>query len=331
VLGLLVFGQRQPGTVNLTTKPNRVAVSVDGRALGESTSPFVIGELTPGRQHEIVVSSPGFKPWTREVELTPGQVVTLSNVALERIDTGFALATEPRGANVYVDDKPLPERTPVRVLDLAPGEHRVRVELPGWASWETAVRATAGTVLPLPDVALQPLAMARAEAATPEPEPEPDLAHSGGSRSGRKPGSHTGSWRSRNQNPADTSDDERTTMATGEPAQADVAAEAPQEPTDDLLDDKPSAAPAPPEAADIKPAQPTAANAELGTLRVNSRPWSQVFVDGKGYGHTPRFNIELPAGSHTLELVNDEFGVRRKLDFTITAGKIETLVVNLLQ
>jgi hypothetical protein len=200
------------------------------------------------------------------------------------------------------------------------------------------VRATAGTVLPLPDVALQPLAMARAEAAT--PELDPDLAHGGSARGSRKSGSgssHGGSWRSRSQNSADTaaSDDEPTTLAADEPTQREAADAPAGSKTDPLLDDKPdakpSAVPEPPDTADVKPTQPAAANSELGTLRVNSRPWSQVFIDGKGYGHTPRFNIELAAGSHSLELVNDEFGVRRKLDFTITPGKIETLVVNLLE
>jgi hypothetical protein len=52
-------------------------------------------------------------------------------------------------------------------------------------------------------------------------------------------------------------------------------------------------------------------------------------VDGKAFGTTPRFNIALPPGTHTLELVNKEFGVRRSLDVTISPGKVETLVVNL--
>ena len=34
-----------------------------------------------------------------------------------------------------------------------------------------------------------------------------------------------------------------------------------------------------------------------GTLRINSRPWSQIFVDGRKVGNTPLLNLTLAAGS----------------------------------
>ena len=87
VMGLAAFRARDPGTVSLSTRPSRVEVSVDGRALGSSMSPFVIGELTPDRPHEIVVSSAGHAPWTKTLTLSPGQVMTLTDVVLEPIET----------------------------------------------------------------------------------------------------------------------------------------------------------------------------------------------------------------------------------------------------
>jgi serine/threonine-protein kinase len=49
-----------------------------------------------------------------------------------------------------------------------------------------------------------------------------------------------------------------------------------------------------------------------GTLSVNAIPWARVFVDGRSYGQTPRTNLTLPAGNHTLKLVTGGGEVRTK-------------------
>jgi serine/threonine-protein kinase len=99
----------------------------------------------------------------------------------------------------------------------------------------------------------------------------------------------------------------------------------------------PAPAPEPDDQAEPAPAsghadQPAAASGESGpgTLRVNSRPWSQVFVDGKLIGVTPQRGISLPAGSHTLLLVNDEFDIRKTVQVEIKPGEITTHVLNLM-
>lgn len=66
------------------------------------------------------------------------------------------------------------------------------------------------------------------------------------------------------------------------------------------------------------PAGETAAG--TGKLTVNAKPWGQVFVDDRLIGNTPRANIELPAGTHTLRLSRQGFeSVTRSV--TITAGE----------
>ena len=332
IVGLMLFGQRQPGTLNLTTQPSRVSVSVDGRSLGESTSPFVIGELTAGKAHNIMVSSPGYVAWSHDLELAPGQVVTLPTVSLKRIETGFALSTEPPGATVFVDDRALPDRTPVRVADLAPGEHRIRVEYAGWSSWSNVVHVTAGTMLPLPEIQLQSLAVARTDA---DPSLTGRAARKGrGARSAHADPSaddtgeedetaqNSARDRARKNEAAETPDELMPPVTAGGPDKTtrDEKPAREEKSLDDLLNTADPVAPQ---------AQARAGSAETGTLRVNSRPWSQIFVDGKAFGTTPRFNIELPPGNHTLELVNKEFGVKRTLDVTISPGKVETLVINL--
>jgi serine/threonine-protein kinase len=63
-----------------------------------------------------------------------------------------------------------------------------------------------------------------------------------------------------------------------------------------------------------------------GTLRVNTRPWSQVFVDGRLIGNTPQMNIPLPAGRHTVRLVNPDFNIQETVPVTIRSGQTETLI-----
>jgi hypothetical protein len=62
------------------------------------------------------------------------------------------------------------------------------------------------------------------------------------------------------------------------------------------------------------------AAAGTGRLSVNANPWGQVFVDDRLIGNTPRANIELPAGTHTLRISRQGFeSVTRSV--TITAGE----------
>ncbi len=45
----------------------------------------------------------------------------------------------------------------------------------------------------------------------------------------------------------------------------------------------------------------------VGTLMVNSMPWSRVWVDGRSLGNTPVVNVRLAAGTHRLRLQAEGF------------------------
>lgn len=68
----------------------------------------------------------------------------------------------------------------------------------------------------------------------------------------------------------------------------------------------------------------------LGMLRINSRPWSQVSVDGRKIGNTPIMGVPLPAGDHEVELVNESMGVRKTLQVKVKRDEIVTKVVLLV-
>ena len=54
------------------------------------------------------------------------------------------------------------------------------------------------------------------------------------------------------------------------------------------------------------PAPPTPAG-EPGRLFVNATPWGQLYVDGQLVGNTPKANLSIAAGAHTIRVVRDGF------------------------
>ena len=64
-------------------------------------------------------------------------------------------------------------------------------------------------------------------------------------------------------------------------------------------------------------------------LRVNSRPWAQIHVDGRLVGNTPQMSLRLSPGRHTVLLVNPEFGLRKTFTVQIRRGAVTTKIVEL--
>lgn len=65
----------------------------------------------------------------------------------------------------------------------------------------------------------------------------------------------------------------------------------------------------------------------MGVLKVNSMPWSLVYVDNRLVGNTPQTNIQLTAGTHRVTLINPDFQLREDLSVTIEPGQTATRVV----
>jgi hypothetical protein len=96
----------------------------------------------------------------------------------------------------------------------------------------------------------------------------------------------------------------------------------------------PAVAAAAPSAAALPAAEPTIAPQPLvaaaansgdaageGTLRINSRPWSEIYVDGTHVGHTPKLDLRVSAGNHRVRLVNQELGLSKTIELNAPAGE----------
>lgn len=105
--------------------------------------------LLPGK-HEIVVRQPWYKDYVEQAVLEPGEVhtITVSLAKDGRIPPRSAMgelkiSTTPERAAVFVDDQFTGHANEFdglgKAMLLTPGQHRVRIALPGYLPFETVV------------------------------------------------------------------------------------------------------------------------------------------------------------------------------------------------
>ncbi|ADO75417.1 serine/threonine-protein kinase [Stigmatella aurantiaca] len=73
-----------------------------------------------------------------------------------------------------------------------------------------------------------------------------------------------------------------------------------------------------------------AAKPSSGTVSLRVNPWAEVLYAGKSLGVTPMAPFELPSGTHTLTLVNQDLDVKRKVRVVVPARREVVLRINLL-
>jgi len=215
------------------------------------------------------------------------------------------LSTAPPDARIRVDGKPLDQReSPFVIDDLAPAvPHRIEVYKDGYRGWSTRLALESGQVLRLPLVDLVP------EIAPPMAAPPAQARPSRSPRPAATPRSST----------AAQTEAKPSSPARGGSASTSRANRAQRR------DSRPKPA------SEVSRARGGEAAAKSGTgvLRLNSRPWSEVSIDGKPAGNTPLMNHTLPAGAHTIRLVNPQFKLEKTIKVQIVAGKTLTKVVDL--
>jgi len=121
------------------SRPEGASLSINGRQDGHTT-PCRLGNLEAGR-FKLRLEKEGYQPWEREVELFPGQLLSIEAV-LEKapppprprapvLPVGkISISTVPVWAYVYVDGRRLEQPTPLFELELPAGEHQIRLVNP---------------------------------------------------------------------------------------------------------------------------------------------------------------------------------------------------------
>jgi PEGA domain-containing protein len=110
--------------------------------------------LLPGK-HEIVVRQAGYTDFTRELVIEPGQVQEVQ-VAMQLlpgaktpdVTSELKLTVHPKRAAVFLDGRYVGHASELggrfHSLLVSPGKHRIKIELPGYRTFETDVVIVTG-------------------------------------------------------------------------------------------------------------------------------------------------------------------------------------------
>jgi serine/threonine protein kinase len=305
--GAAYFFLLRPGTVVVMVSPEReFALLVDGKPMSGMDSSPVILPLPPGT-HAVSVQRAGYKSWTDAVTVQPGETVrvTANLAALVAQTGGFTLVTDPPGAMVFLDGASLGQVTPMRVGSVPVGSHTIELRLGARVLSQTiAIEAGKSIELKLPLPPEPSSRPANPPAVTPPPVTPPPVA----------PPEKVA------VTPPPVAPPEKvavTPPVVEKPAQP--------EKTPERHTARPNPPPRPTPRPVVKPEQRPAGN--FGFLRVNSKPWTKIFVDGMDTNlNTPQTAYQMSPGMHQIMLFNPEFGIRETFSVHIIAGETQTVI-----
>lgn len=79
-----------------------------------------------------------------------------------------------------------------------------------------------------------------------------------------------------------------------------------------------------------KPA--VAVNSAFSYLRINSKPWSKIILDGVDTGmNTPQLSFRVTPGRHTITLLNPQFNIKESFTVTLSGGETQTVIKDFLR
>ncbi|APS00158.1 carboxypeptidase regulatory-like domain-containing protein [Pajaroellobacter abortibovis] len=73
----------------------------------------------------------------------------------------------------------------------------------------------------------------------------------------------------------------------------------------------------------------TQADKNVSFLNINSIPPALIQLDGKSLGNTPKLNLTVSPGSHTILFTNKEEGIQKTMTITLKPGETKTAAVKL--
>ncbi len=321
----------RPARLAIDVIPADAVVQLDGVVL-RGPAPIEL-EKAPG-PYSLAFSKEGYSKHEQTVQLKGGELERI-RVHLEASpDTGFELTSDPPGQLVWLDGTPFTgsdpnntqARTDLRASRVPPGRHLLEIKgdsrfrpwqlefyqeparmMPiratleaesarGGAPGPTVVRPVPGPpVLVRPSIEAPPAAAAQA-APPPAPSPPPPAATPPPARPDPPPVA---------VKPTPPPAPAPTPPPPASPASPPAPRPAAQEPP----------RPAPPAAAAEAPAATPAATAPsrgICSVTIGSRPWAEVWVDGRNTGKlTPLVGHKVPCGRRRIRLWNPELNLEK--------------------
>jgi eukaryotic-like serine/threonine-protein kinase len=280
-----------PATIQLTTEPIDAEVWIDGEIYAKS-SPFVISGIDPRVPHLLEVKAEGYKSYKTRMEVTAGETKIWPHVVLRPEEERAAPAADAVDGRIVAVSF-ISEPSGAEVV-IARGQER------------------------------------RSLGPTPV-DAQVDVSGDRWTVEMRLEGHHP--WSGPLTVPAGR--DSLALSASLKPSEAVAVQPAPQaaprpaptRPVTTMATSAPKPAPKP----QASPAPSPAATSGTGKLTLNTKPASEVLLDGQSIGHTPIMNYTVSAGRHTITFVNEQFGVRKSVPVTVGADESVRKILDLTQ
>jgi hypothetical protein len=339
---------RKPGHLLIKTIPADVIVKIDGKPQPQPPggTPLTLRDLLPG--HYIVsVEKAGYEPWTQTIQIKPGRILPLTPQLEVAATASIELRTKPSGADAFLDGRKLERRTPMKIDLITPGKHTLEVRKPDYQPWLHHFQINPEQVLRL-TTQLLPLALPVKILSDP-PKAEVFLERDGkrhregitpmtvnvnpkyqwslilrrqGYRDWRQPIVFEGEGRPltiKGVLPRQTAPSVSEPSLTSPKVRARASRATPLNPP-----------PSEPAAAEDS-SSTTPASAQTGILAIGSRPWTQIFIDGKDTGLVTPRRISLAPGVHKVTLQNPKFNIDVTFPVTIKANEETKVIKKLLE
>ena len=301
------FKPLEVDTVKLQVKtlPAQAKVTVNGRDY-TGDGPKQLDDLRAG-DHTIRVSLTGYEPVERSVTLKKGEAPAPLDITLKPLSVELALKSEPSTRFALVDketNKPVAKgKTPDTIKGLE-GHKTYRLELQA----EGDFQSWSGDLGPVDEPKLtREIALVKKPSVasddskavalldTKEPK-EPKTKNTGSSRKPTK------------DDDEPSSRPDRQNTSTTDPVRVSV--------------DKPKDPP-PPKKEEPKKEEPKG----TATITIASKPVARIYIDGKDTGRfTPLLDFKISAGKHKIELVNNDFNLRKTYYVTLENGESQKIV-----
>jgi serine/threonine protein kinase len=307
------WSMNRPGTLQLVVVPADATVLIDNAKVGDH-SPITV-EKAPGT-YMISVTRDGFLRNDQNVELRAGQQARLAVNLEASPDAGFELTSEPPGGLVWFDGSPIKgptgeqARTDFRAYRISAGHHVLEIKGENrFKPWRQEIQLEAGAIQKVHATLVPVSASAEASKASSSSSSSSSRADS---RSESKPEARTSqSSRPRASGSTSTSSSSGNDLP-GEPSQKRrrrpreaVAAADGAEAGDESADGRSEAG----DSGDC-------------SITVGSRPWSEVWIDGKNTTkHTPFADYKIPCGKHRLTFKRPDLQIDRTESITVRSGQ----------
>ena len=124
---------KSDGKIDIVSQPNGANITISGQYHGQT--PLAIS-LSPSSDYELIATKAGYKSVKRRLTVEPEQDQSL-RLTLKPVVGLIKLTVAPPGASLYVDDSFF--GNPNQILELTARSHDLRIELPGYATYQTRV------------------------------------------------------------------------------------------------------------------------------------------------------------------------------------------------